>query len=63
MIFPALYFMLPILFGIAIQAFNYGISLIYIGTAIGLTGIYLSAQSESAYIDQLCGVFKATQPD
>lgn len=57
MIFPALYFTFPILLGIAIQAFNYGISLIYIGTAIGLTGIYLSTQSESAYIDQLCGVY------
>ena len=57
MIFPALYFTLPILLAITIQAFNYGISLIYMGTAIGLTGIYLSTQSESAYIDQLCGVY------
>ena len=57
MIFPVIYFVTPIVIAITVQAFIYGISLIYIGIAIGLTGIYLSTQSESAYIDQLCGVY------
>ena len=57
LIFPVIYFVTPIVIGIIVQAFFYGISLIYIGIAIGLTGIYLSTQSESAYIDQLCGVY------
>lgn len=57
MIFPVIYFVTPIAIAITVQAFIYGISLIYIGIAIGLTGIYLSTQSESAYIDQLCGVY------
>lgn len=57
MIFPVIYFVTPIVIAITVQAFIYGISLIYIGIAIGLTGIYISTQSESAYIDQLCGVY------
>lgn len=57
MIFPVIYFVTPIIIAITVQAFFYGISLIYIGIAIGLTGIYISTQSESAYIDQLCGVY------
>ena len=57
MIFPALYFGIPALLAIIIQAFFYEISLIFIGTAIGIMGIYLSTQCESAYIDQLCGVY------
>ncbi len=57
MIFPVIYFVTPIVISVMVQAFFYGISLIYIGIAIGLTGIYISTQSESAYIDQLCGVY------
>ncbi len=57
MIFPALYFIVPIVLAVLTQTFIYGISLIFIGIAIGLTGVYLSTQSESAYLDQLCGVY------
>ena len=57
MLFPAVYFILPVLTAIVIQMFNYGISLTFIGIAIGITGVYLSTQNESAYIDQLCGVY------
>lgn len=57
MIFPVIYFVTPIVIAVTVQAFFYGISLIYIGISIGLTGIYISTQSESAYIDQLCGVY------
>lgn len=57
MIFPAVYFVSPIVLGMAVQMFNYGISLTFISIAIGLTGVYMSTQNESAYIDQLCGVY------
>lgn len=57
MIFPAIYFITPVTIAMLAQNLHYGISLIFIGIAIGLTGIYLSAQNESAYIDPLCGVY------
>lgn len=57
MLFPVIYFITPISLGIIVQGLYYGISLIFIGIAIGLTGVYMSTQSESAYIDQLCGVY------
>lgn len=57
MIFPAIYFVTPITLAMIVQTMNYGISLIFIGIAIGLAGIYLSTQSESAYLDPLCGVY------
>lgn len=57
MLFPAIYFVTPVSLGIIIQSLHYGISLTFIGIAIGLTGVYMSTQNESAYIDQLCGVY------
>lgn len=57
MIFPAINFIIPITFAMLFQTFNYGVSLIFIGISIGLAGVYLSTQSESAYIDSLCGIY------
>lgn len=57
MFFPVICFIVPILAAIIFQALNYGTSLVFIGVAIGLTGIYMSTQNESAYIDNLCSVF------
>ncbi len=57
MIFPAVYFITPIVLGMLVQMFNYGITMSFMGIAIGLTGVYMSTQNESAYIDQLCGVY------
>lgn len=57
MIFPAIYFITPVTIAMLAQNLHYGVSLIFIGISIGLTGIYLSAQNESAYIDPLCGVY------
>lgn len=57
MIFPAVNFIIPITLAIIVQSLNYGISLIFIGISIGLAGVYLSTQSESAYIDSLCGIY------
>lgn len=57
MILPAVYYITPVAIAVTIQSLNYGISLTYIGITIGLVGVYLSTQSDSAYIDQLCGVY------
>lgn len=57
MIFPAINFMIPVVFTIIVQNLNYGISLIFVGISIGLAGIYMSTQSESAYLDSLCGIY------
>ena len=57
LLIPAIFFIVPVSLAIIAQVFNYGISLTFIGIAIGLTGVYLSTQNESAYMDQLCGVY------
>ena len=57
LLIPAIFFIVPVLSGIIVQVFNYGISLTFIGIAIGLTGVYLSTQNESVYMDQLCNVY------
>lgn len=57
LLIPAVFFIVPVLLGIIVQVFSYGISLTFIGIAIGLTGVYLSTQNESAFKDQLCGVY------
>ena len=57
LLFPALFFLTPVSLGITIQMLNYGISLTFLGIAIGLTGVYMSTQNESTYVDQLCGVY------
>ncbi len=57
MLFPAIYFVTPLSIAMLVQMLHYGISLIFIGIAIAITGVYMSTQNESAYIDQLCGVF------
>ena len=57
LLIPAIFFIVPVLLGIVVQVFSYGMSLTFIGIAIGLTGVYLSTQNESAYKDSLCGVY------
>jgi len=57
LLLPAFSFMIPIFIGTIVQFLFYGLSTVCICTAIGLIGIYISAQSESAYIDRLSSVF------
>lgn len=57
MIFPALYFVIPLTLAMVMQMLFYGVSLIFIGIAIAITGVYMSTQNESAYLDSLCGVY------
>lgn len=57
MLLPLFLFMMPIFLGIIVQYLFYGLSTVCISIAIGLVGIYVSAQSESYYIDRLSGLY------
>lgn len=63
MLLPLSLFMLPIFVGIIIQYAFYGLSTVCISIAIGLVGIYISAQSESYYIDSLSGLYNRSYLD
>lgn len=63
MLLPMSLFMLPIFAGIVIQYIFYGISTVCISVAIGLVGIYISAQSDSYYIDRLSGLYNRSYLD
>ena len=61
--FP-LYLMLgPIVFGCAIQALFYGISLIWVSLAVGITAIYMATQNEFSYVDTLTGLYNRAYLD
>ena len=55
--FPVWLFVVPIIFGVAIQSAFYGISAIWPCVAIGLAGIMASVQNEKIVIDTLTGVY------
>ncbi len=46
-------FLLPIIIGVGLQFAFYGLSLGWLSSAIGLTGLYMMQQNEVAYIDSL----------
>ena len=61
--FP-LYLMIgPIVLGCAIQVVIYGVSLMWISTAVGLTAIYMSSQNEFSYLDKLTGLYNRAYLD
>ncbi len=61
--FP-LYLMIgPIVLGCGLQAIFYGISLIWVSMAIGLTSIYMSLQNEFSYLDKLTGLYNRAYLD
>lgn len=57
MLLPLFLFMAPVFLGIIVQYLFYGLSTVCISIAIGLVGVYISAQSESYYIDRLSGLY------
>lgn len=57
MFMPVLSFMAPLLIGSIIQYFHYGLSLNWIGIAIGLVSLYISAQNETSLVDSLTLVY------
>ena len=61
--FP-LYLMIgPIVIGCAIQAVFYGVSLIWVSLAVGLTSIYMALQNEFSYLDTLTGLYNRAYLD
>lgn len=50
---PVILFPLPVFLGGLIQLFFYGISLIWVSVALGLTFLYINLQNEEAYLDPL----------
>jgi len=62
--FFSLYMMIgPIVLGCALQAAFYGVSLIWVSLAIGLTSIYMSLQNEFSYLDTLTGLYNRAYLD
>ncbi len=55
--FPIGLMMGPVIAGCLIQLVFYGISLIWVSLAVGLTAIYMSLQNEFSYLDTLTGLY------
>lgn len=61
--FP-LYLMIgPIVLGCLLQSLFYGVSLIWVSMAVGLTAIYMSLQNEFSYLDKLTGLYNRAYLD
>ncbi len=58
---PAVTFLLPVVMGSIIQFFCQGISLMWVGAAIGMNYAYISLVDEGATIDPLAGTFSRHQ--
>ena len=54
---PVLAFLFPIILGSLIQMAYYGLSLIWVSVALGLTFLYINLQNEEAYLDSLTGLY------
>ena len=50
-------FLVPILIGAGLQFAFYGLSLAWLASAIGLTGMYMMQQNETAYLDPLVDTY------
>ncbi|MBQ9459578.1 MAG: diguanylate cyclase [Oscillospiraceae bacterium] len=55
--FPVWLFFLPLVLGIAVQCFVYGVSLIWPSVGVSLCALTICLQKESIYLDKLTGVF------
>ncbi len=50
-------FLLPILAGAGLQFMFYGLSLAWLSSAVGLTGLFMMQQNEVAYVDSLADIY------
>ncbi len=55
--FPIWYFLIPVTLGTVLQGAFYGISLAWLGVAIGLVAMQMSLQNERSYLDVLTGLY------
>ncbi len=61
--FPMFLMVGPIFLGCFLQVIFYGISLIWVSMAVGLTSIYMSLQNEFSYLDKLTGLYNRAYLD
>ena len=61
--FPIWLMLGPIVLGCFLQLMFYGLSLIWVSLAIGLTSIYMSMQNEFSYLDTLTGLYNRAYLD
>ena len=54
---PAAAFLVPIYGGSVLQLCFYGLALIWVSTAVGLTFLYINLQNEEAFVDPLTGLY------
>lgn len=57
MFLPVIVFMLPIFAGSLVQLLYYGVALIWVSVAFGLTSLYISIQNESSLLDSLTKLY------
>lgn len=55
--FPLSLMLGPIAVGCLLQNLFYGVSLIWVSVAVGMTSIYMSIQNEFSYLDKLTGLY------
>ncbi|WP_026507008.1 GGDEF domain-containing protein [Butyrivibrio sp. MC2013] len=55
--FPIYMFLVPIVVSSVLQMIFYGISLAWLGLAIGSVALYMSLQQQKAYVDPLTGLY------
>jgi diguanylate cyclase (GGDEF)-like protein len=61
--FPLYLMVGPIFLGCFLQAVFYGISLIWVSLAVGLTAMYMALQNEFSYLDKLTGLYNRAYLD
>ena len=55
--FPIYMYLTPIIVSSVLQMLFYGISLAWLGTALGIVALYISLQQQNTYLDTLTGVY------
>ena len=55
--FPIFMYLIPIVTGSVLQMLFYGVSLAWLGTAIGVVALYMSLLNQRSYIDSLTGLY------
>ncbi|MBP5384453.1 MAG: GGDEF domain-containing protein [Lachnospiraceae bacterium] len=55
--FPLFMYLIPIVTGSFLQMVYYGVSLAWLGTAIGVVALYMSIQNQRSYLDLLTGLY------
>lgn len=55
--FPITVFLLPVMFGVAIQSLLYGVSINSACVAVAITGLIMALKNETIFTDQLTGLY------